>query len=209
MPRVKERVKSKRGKPYVCSRCGKPIEPGERFYYWDFRYGGTRRQHAHHGRPRRSQLTMSKMGDVYAAVEDVEDLISSEGWEGSDVESAMQELSEIAQQTKEEYETAAEPFGGAGPNMEHAEELESFVDSLEQFQMPDALEAEREDDPCPTCKGTGKVEYQPRPDVAAVVQSCADCDGEGHREVEIPAEQMEDWREEVKGAVEDALSEAP
>lgn len=171
MPRVHTRTKAARGKPYTCSRCGQPIEPGQEFYYWDFRYGGTRRIHKDHGYPRPSQLTQSAMGEVYAAIEAVEDLIADVEWSLEDATQAVQDVYDIAEQVKSQYEEAAEHFGNAGPSQERADELEGWMDQVESLDLSEwedaaTREASGEALECEECSGHGRV-------------TCADCEGGG------------------------------
>lgn len=238
MPRVQSRTKSTRGAPYVCSTCGEPIKPGQEFYYWSFRYGGTRRIHVTHGRPRRSQLTQSAMGEVYAAVESLEDLMNGD-WEFADVEGAVEDLKSTVEEVKTQYEEAAEHFGNAGTNQERAEELEPFMDALEQIDLDDFEEEDPDDEdevkrdtkPCVTCNGNGYLYEPPPPPTVAHVDAgpvsrlaektpCVDCDATGHRalpedeEVEQEkeqtlAERRQEWRDEIESSVNDVLSEAP
>lgn len=151
MPRVATKTKNRGGKQgtYGCVRCSQPIEPGQQYMEWSFRYGGTYRQHAHHGSPRRSQLTQSKLGEVYAAVEGVEEQLSpaggGRGWEeASDLEAMRDEVLEVVEQVATEYEEAAENFGGGGPNQEQADMVREFVDALEQVDIPEQPEREEE-----------------------------------------------------------------
>src|SRR3954464_10047336 len=74
VPRVYTQKKSSRGAERRCGRygCGKVIEPGESYFQFSFRYGGTHYRCAEH-RPRQSELTQSKMSAVYAAIEDAGD----------------------------------------------------------------------------------------------------------------------------------------
>lgn len=219
MPRVHTRTKAARGKPYTCSTCGKEIQPGEEFYYWDFRYGGTRRSHTSHGYPRRSQLTQSRMGEVYDAVESVEALIASDGWVYEDVESAIEELKGVVDEVKTSYEEAAEHFGGQGSNQERAEELEPFADALDQIDLEpfqeDEVDEEREERKCITCAGAGKLDAEIDNDGNVIrTETCVDCGGHGHRVNEVRSseaveEKRQEWLDEIKGRVEEALSEAP
>jgi hypothetical protein len=107
-------------------KCGKDILPGQERYEWSFRYGGTRRQHVTCGYPKQSQLTQSKMGDIYASFEDL-------AW-GDTAEALVADLESIeetAEQVRSEYEEAAENFGGQGPSQESAENIELWISSLQ------------------------------------------------------------------------------
>lgn len=156
MARARLKTKNRGGKTgeYRCSGCSEPIVPGERYWEWSFRYGGTYRQHATHGMPRPSQLTQSNMSEVYAGIESVEDLIARDDWSTEDAVSAVEELRSTVEEVAQGYRDAAEPFGDAGPHAERADELDSYADQLdgidlsewEHVENPDALgEAWRED----------------------------------------------------------------
>src|SRR5262245_26128203 len=105
MPRVTEKTKNKGGKhgTYACGRCDQPIKPGQKYYEWSFRYGGTRRQHTDHGYPRRGQLTQSKLGAVYDAVDDADKTVG-EAASPEDMAAALETVREQAEEVKQEYE---------------------------------------------------------------------------------------------------------
>lgn len=141
MPRVytyKTRARTKHAENgyYHCSKCGNDILPGQERYEWSFRYGGTYRRHVTCGMPRQSELTQSKMGEVYAATEALEDLMSGE-FTLSDLEEAVNQAADEIRQVASEYEEAAEHFGGQGENADRASDLEAYADEIEQAQLPD------------------------------------------------------------------------
>jgi hypothetical protein len=139
VPRVYTQKKSSRGTERRCGRygCGKVIEPGERYFQFSFRYGGTHYRCAEH-RPRQSELTQSKMSAVYAAIEDAEDNLGEAGTV-EEVRGLVEAVTEVVTEVAEEYREAAESFGGAGENAERADELESWASELEDFD-PDEPE---------------------------------------------------------------------
>jgi hypothetical protein len=128
MPKVEVRTKSVRG-DYKCGKCGDAINPGTVYYTWSFRYGGTHRRHFECGRPRPSELTQSRMSDVYAAQEAFQDLGTEASYE--DQAAAVQDLIDTVTEVAGEYEAAAEPFGNSGENQERYEMLEGWVTDLE------------------------------------------------------------------------------
>lgn len=137
MAHAKLRKKSVRG-TRVCGAlgCGKEIQPGENYWTWSFRYGGRQVRCTEHP-PKQSDMTQSKMGEVYAAVEEAEvDLVAATTID--DIKDAVQSVSEVAQQVVEEYREAAEHFGGQGENAERADELEGWADELGNFD-PDTI----------------------------------------------------------------------
>lgn len=143
MPRVIEKTKNRAGAERNCGVCGVVIQPGERYLQWSFRYGGTRYRCMNHP-PRRSDLTQSKMADVYQAIEEAE--LSLPKAEADDLQGLAEEVAGVAQQIAEEYREAAEMFGGEGENAERAEELEGWADEVVSYYPDDddTLEDRRE-----------------------------------------------------------------
>jgi hypothetical protein len=143
MARVKQQVKSTRGKSVSCGRCGKAIAPGDKYYRWAFRYGGKQYRCSEHP-PKQSELTQSKMSQVYDAVEDAhQSLASAETVE--DVRTIVEEVAGAVSEVVDEYREAAEQFGGGGPNAERADELEGWQSDLESFD-PNVDDAEWDED---------------------------------------------------------------
>lgn len=151
MPRVHAKTKSNRGRTRTCGRCGKTIEPGERYFTWSFRYGGAHFACSAHY-PRASELTQSKMGQVYAALENAEDAVAL-ATDLDDVEVAVQGAAEGVREVADEYREAAEAMGAAGAeNEEKADSLEGFADELESWEPAfvedeegDALESAKDE----------------------------------------------------------------
>jgi len=146
MPRVYEKKKFNMGRDYHCGRCGRKIEPGEQYFSWSFRYGGTRTNCADH-RPRPSELTQSKMAEVYAAIEGAEDTLES-AETVAEMREAIESVAEQVQQTAEEYREADEAFGGMGAteSAERADELESWASDLEYYDPDEPDEPDEDDD---------------------------------------------------------------
>lgn len=140
MPRVNTRTKNRAGAARFCGRpgCGREIKPGDRYFTWSFRYGGTHFRCADH-RPRRSETTQSLMGEVYAAIENAEDQLPN-AETVADIIALVEEVGETKDGVAEQYRDAAEPFGGAGENADRADELESW-DPVSEFQ-PDEEDEE-------------------------------------------------------------------
>lgn len=142
----------------TCRKCGEPIEPGEDRYEWSFRYGGTYTQHAHHGAPRLSETTQGSVSQLYAAQEAIDDALAADradftSWRDN-VASALNDAADTADEMQQEYEAAAEPFGGAGPNQERAEACESWAEELrnaaeevEGFEVEEVDEVEELTEP--------------------------------------------------------------
>lgn len=139
--KVAKKTKNKGGKTvvYRCSfpGCGNPIVPGESYYQWTFYRQQPTRVHAKHGFPRQSMLTQSKLAEVYSGVEGIEDLLAEDGWALEDVTSAIDDLVSVCDEVAQEYQDAAEPFGGQGEHAERAEEVEQFSSTLSALSFDD------------------------------------------------------------------------
>ena len=147
MPRVITKTKNRAGKARACGRCGAPIEPGERYRQWSFRYGGTHyRCHRPTCNPRPSELTQSLLSEVYAAREEAEaELPRCETY--ADMRALLEQVAEAAREVAQQYEEAAEAFGGEGENAERAYELEEYADGLEAIDLPDDDDLHPDDQP--------------------------------------------------------------
>lgn len=160
MPRVFEKTKNKGGKgEYRCCGCSDPIVPGEKYYEWSFRYGGTYRQHTKHGRPKNSQLTQSKLSTVYEAIETLEESLPHAETK-DDITSAVEECLSQIEEVKSEYEQAYETI----PN----EDTQSKIDALDSFISE--LESEKdnlddgEDEPEEKNEGESDEDFEKRHD---------------------------------------------
>lgn len=173
MPRVTQKTKNRGGKAesYPCVHPGcrlndRRILPGERYYEWAFRYGGKRRQHVSHGMPRQSQLTQSKMGEVYAEQEALEDfapparemdphtmtIADTDADYFDDVkQAAVDALStarENVESVKSEYEDAIEAMPASEEqNQERIDAIEAWMDVLEDAESDvDGMDVDDYDD---------------------------------------------------------------
>lgn len=165
MPKVITRTCSGRGEPSGCVKCGAVIKKGEEYYEWSFFRQKPRRQHTSHGPLRRSQLTNSKMSEVYGAVELAEDNIGTAKCP-EDIASELESVAQTARDIGSEYADAVEAMGGAGEgsdNAERAEQLEGFADDLDNKaqDIRDSEPPEDEDEetnkaeaPAPTSEGS-------------------------------------------------------
>ena len=139
MARAFLKTKAPKGREYICEKCGKVIEPGTQYYSWKFNFGATHMQHAEHGPPRASQLTNSKMGEVYDAVSDF-DVSSCESPE--DMKAALQSVADAARSVAEQYGESADNIEASWPSgnptseacRNTQQELESWADSLESWE---------------------------------------------------------------------------
>lgn len=135
MPRVVKRTKSARGASRSCGRCGATIAPGQPYFQFSFRYGGTHYRCKDHY-PKPSELTQSKVSTIYAAVEEAEE--SLPGLDTfDDIAQVVDTVAEAAREVADEYREADEAFGGYGATQsaELADELEGWADELDSFQL--------------------------------------------------------------------------
>lgn len=143
MPRVSTKTKNRGGtKTYRCSGCKKDdntILPGERYYQWQFRYGGPIRRHVDCGYPRRSELTNAIYGGLLDSIDNAEKAID-DATSVEDIVALVEEIASEVEDLRQQYEEAAEPFGGGGPNGEKRDEFESFGYELESFNPDESDE---------------------------------------------------------------------
>jgi len=179
VPRVHTQTARKSKYERTCSMCRGAIYPGQSYHSWSFRYGGTYYQHAACGYPRRSQLTQSAMGEVYAAIEAAEETIAN--WNGDglgDLTSAVEEVAAATESVIDQYREADEAFGGYGAteSAERAEQLEGWKDELDGF-YPDDFSGEEPE--------------------------------EGEPRTEDQQDEFDTWVEEQRGEATDLLANCP
>jgi hypothetical protein len=139
--RVITRTKTRGGKKdYTCGACGKKIAPGEIYHKWSFRYGGTHYRCKDHY-PRRGELTQSKMGTIYDAIDDAQKEIG-ELTSAVEIEDAVHAVAQDVQEAVDEYREAAEHFGGQGESAERADELEGWQSDLDSWRTSVAYDDE-------------------------------------------------------------------
>jgi len=139
--RVHSSKKSNRGRDYHCDRCGKKIEPGERYIYWTFYRGSTHTRCSGCPYPRQSELTESNMQSVYQAKEHLEDL--SDFSSVDEVQSAIAEAVSMAEESRDLYQEAAEAWGEAGyEHQEKADAVDAYISELEELDIPEPPDEE-------------------------------------------------------------------
>ena len=108
------------------------IEKGDSYYWWKFRYGGIRKSKT---RPKRSQLTQSRAGEVYASLEGIEMALGELGGTGlPEVIELCNAAAELAREIGEEMQSNAdEYFGGGGPQADLATAYEEWADNIESM----------------------------------------------------------------------------
>lgn len=168
MPRVTLHTRSSRvtKRPYICTGCRSEIEPGQKYYEWERRYGGPQRRHETCGRPRPTELSSRKTAQVEEAILDAQSAIGS--WdqqpldgctepvesvelEYDDLTSALEAVAEVAREVASEYEDGvnnmpdALQYSPTGEAMTQvAEALNDWADEVEDFQ-PDAASVDLPD----------------------------------------------------------------
>lgn len=151
MPRAFLKTKIRAGREYKCEKCGKVIEPGTKYYTWKFNFGAQHIQCTDHGAPRPSQLTNSKMGEVWDAQADFD---LGDATCADDIEASLASVAEAARSVSEQYGEAADniesSFPSGNPTSEAcrtaSDDLESWADELERWQPEDDDEPEDEDE---------------------------------------------------------------
>jgi len=163
MPRINS-VKKARKAQGKCGHCGKDIVVGDAYIWIKPRYGGKRiRCTAAKCRFRASDLTGSdKLSRVYSAQENVEDFVND--WDGDEgdvsalrdaLEEAAEEIREVGQEYQESADNIRDSFSESSTADEceekaqelegWADEIESAMDELTDFE-PDEDETKEADD---------------------------------------------------------------
>lgn len=136
MPRVTNHISQGRSQnPMQCCKCTSQIVKGERYYQWAIKAqrGGTvYRQHESHGRPKQSQLTHSKMSDVYAAIESAEEAIASSGC-CSDVAEALRGAASDIESVRDDYQSSLDNMPEGLQQGDTGQQIEERVSNLDDF----------------------------------------------------------------------------
>jgi len=135
MPRVNTATKSRVGKEIMCRRCHRKIEPGERYFYYKFRYGG-KYTHCKLHPPRASELTQSKMSGVYAAVEGAEDalaLLQKKNGTVEDVQAVLETAADEVESIRDEYQDSLDNMPEGLQGSSTGEAIQEKIDALEEF----------------------------------------------------------------------------
>jgi hypothetical protein len=156
MPRVTTHTKANAGKKvYRCQRCGQPVEPGQKYYYWSRRVAPNNYQHVDCGYPRPTQLSGRKTAAVLEAAQDAENAVGSFDPEVptvdpdttdleldvSDLESALEDAAQSAEDVADEYEEGVSNMPDALQYSPTAEAMNDVAERLrdwaEQLRSPD------------------------------------------------------------------------
>lgn len=150
MPRLSTSTKSTRGKAISCDACRKPIEVGQDYYFWQFRYSPKRTRHTACGRPKPSELTQSKLSAAYAAVESAEEQLPGCD-EAADIAQVLRDCASEIDNVRQEYQDGLDNMpdglrdaaenGQTGETMQSLEDfqqnLESAADDIEGEDAPE------------------------------------------------------------------------
>jgi hypothetical protein len=139
--------------------------------------------------------------------------VTSEDDVQSALDSAAEQIKEIAEEKRESASNIEEGFGHptqASEDLENiADELESWADEIESADIPDLPEPEDSD--CDNCDGTGEVETAAvQNGEASEMEPCEECNGTGTIEAgdEPTEDQIDEWRSELQDALT-IVDEAP
>jgi hypothetical protein len=141
--------------PLVCDHCHQPIEVGTPYKWVAVKrtYGGVT-YNRHEGCPnwRQSQLSTSRMAEIYDAQEDASTAIFS-AETNDDLEAARDAFAEVVREVAEGYRESADniedgfghPTGQSEELAGRADELESWADEIEDWSADDN-EPDEDDD---------------------------------------------------------------
>lgn len=137
MPRVYTVQKARKADP----RFG--IEVGDKYFWWEFRYGGVRKSKVY---PKRSQLTQS---NFLAQVYDLEDEMSRvEAQDGSDLQSQIDDfistMEGIRDECQEAVDNMPEQLQDGSIAQQRVEALDEAINELEAICTDDGPDDEED-----------------------------------------------------------------
>lgn len=155
MAKVTKHKKSAKGK-FDCVECRKPILKGEEYLMWSLksgRGGVLRRQHASHGHPRRSLLTLSQMSGAYGAIESAE-LAVKQAESLEDITLALEECANDLESVRDDYQNSIDNMpegfqqGDTGQDMQtKIEELDTAIEEINRVKDEVESEYSGDDEP--------------------------------------------------------------
>lgn len=140
MPRVFRKTKNRGGHHiYTCDKCGNEIEAGTDYLTWKFNRGSRYFRHPECGYPHRSELSHSKMGGLWDAVDDFD---VSGCASPDEIKEALEAVASAAREVATEYSEAVNNIEQAFPSGNNtseacratADELEGWADELEGWE---------------------------------------------------------------------------
>lgn len=201
-------VQKARKAPGIC-RCGKKIEAGDSYFWWqNYRSPKQFRCSEHRPRPSEYATTSDKLSRLYAAQENVEDALVAmlgDPDDASDIAQALRDAAETAREVGDEYRESADNIeDGFGTRTSQCDELEekgdncdSWADELESAADDlDTLSADDYMKSCDECDGQGEVAKEDEPDET---MECGECEGTGE------VRDYDTFREEVESKANDAI----
>lgn len=201
MPRVNTVEKSR--KEQSCGSCGETIPVGAGYRWIKPRYGGKRTRCLKPAcRFRSSDLVSSdKLQRVYGAQETIEDFIAS--WDGLDLDDVKNALDEAATEIDDvasEYRESADNIRSSFSESTTADDCEEKADGLESWaqELRDAVDS-IDDRPFPADEEEDEEDDSASEDEREEAKKAA----------EAKAEKLQEWIDEVKSAVHDALGNCP
>src|SRR5258707_5156 len=140
MARGFTKTKSGQGKTYGCSKCGKPIEKGQRYHEWTLYRAPTRRRHEACGRPQQSELTSSKMSQAYAAVEALQEAVAAarKANDPTGLADALRECASEVESCRDEYQDGFDSMNEGLQQGQQGQDIEEKIGPLDEFK--DSLE---------------------------------------------------------------------
>lgn len=136
MPRVStHKSQGRSAEPMPCQRCSDPIVKGEEYYQWAIkqqRGGIVRRQHVKHGSPRPSQLTVSQLSQVYAAIEGAQDDVSS-AEDASAIRDALEGCKGEMESIRDEFQSNLDNMPEGLQQGDTGQLIQERVEALEEF----------------------------------------------------------------------------
>jgi hypothetical protein len=132
MARCFSAKKSKAGKEIKCGRCQAPIVPGENYFYFSVGFRGPKSIRCKDHRPKQSELCGSKLSGVYAAIEDVEEVLKT-ATTPDEIADALESAASDVESVRDEYQESWDNIGDNFQNGQPGEEIQEKIDACEEF----------------------------------------------------------------------------
>lgn len=214
--RVHTRTKQARGASRRCGRagCGREILPGEKYHQFTFFRGAAQFRCADHY-PKQSEMTQSRMADVYAAIEDAEEEVDALTTV-EEAEELVGRVAEAVEEVAQEYRDADDAFGGQSATEagQRADELESWAQDLQGFATdatePAGMEGEDEmrDRVIEKMREDGFSEDDPAEWESVLDARMQEAQDEAEDDPDLSAER-EEFLEQLRSDVREALGGCP
>jgi hypothetical protein len=132
MARCFSAKKSKAGKSIECGRCEAPIVPGELYYFFSVGFRGSKRYRCKLHRPKQSELCGSKLSGVYAAIEDVEEVLTT-ATTPEEIAEALESAASDVESVRDEYQESYDNLGDNFQNGQPGDDIQEKIDACEEF----------------------------------------------------------------------------